>query len=150
MALVTITGNAWDHSRKVIPAGLQPRLWARPVADEISGSLLVGVSSRATLNTASGAFSVQLESDLDYAMWMDWLIPGQETEPPADRARGYAQWPRFNSGAGGPIGSLLPPRPSGTIYAELGPPPDEADGMLWIDLTDVTSDGALVYSPVWS
>lgn len=147
MALVTVTGNAWDHSRDVIPADLHPRLFARPTADRIAGSLLVGVESQATLNPTTGAFTVKLESGLDYRMVMDWLLPGQETEPPERRARTYAEWPPFNSGSGGTIGSLFPPRATGTIVAELGPPPGSAEGVVWIDLTDVTADGALVYSP---
>lgn len=146
MAKVTVTGNAWDHSRKVIPASLMPRLFARPPADRISGSLLVGVESQATLNTTTGYFTVEVESGLDYQMVMDWLVPGQETEPPANRARAHAEWPVFNSAGGGPISSLFPPVPTGQIYAELGPPPPGTN-VVWIDLTDVTSDGALVYSP---
>lgn len=147
MAKVTVTGNAWDHSRDVIPANLQPRLFARPLADRITGSLLVGVESKATLNSSTGAFSVDLESDLDYVMVMDWLFPGQEEEPPANRARAYAEWPVFNSAGGGTISSLFPPISTGTIVAELGAPPPAAQGIVWIDLTNVTSDGALVYAP---
>ena len=147
MALVTITGNAWDHSQKVIPASQAPRLWARPLRDRIAGSLLAGVESRATLNLTTGAFFVDLESDLDYVMVMDWLIAGQETEPAGNRARGYAEWPVFNSAGGGPISSLFPPAPTGVIVAELGPPPAGAEGVVWIDLTNVSADGALVYAP---
>jgi len=146
MAIVTVTGNAWDHSRRVIPAVLQPRLFARPVGDQIAGALLAGVSSRATLNTTTGAFSIELESDLDYRMWMDWLIPGQEDERVEYQARNHAEWPLFNSAGGGPIGTLIPAKPTGTIVAELGPPPDAAERVVWIDLTDVTSEGVLVYA----
>lgn len=147
MAKVTVTGNAWDHSREVIPSELRPRLWARPVADQIAGSLLVGVSSRASLNLTTGAFAIELESGLDYTMWMDWLMPGQESEPPGDRAMGRAEWPVFNSASGGSISALFPAKATGTIVAELAPPPPEASGIIWIDLTDVTSEGVLVYGP---
>jgi hypothetical protein len=146
MALVTVTGNAWDHSRKPIPADLQPRLFARPLDDRIAGSLLAGVSSRATLNATTGAFSIQVESDLDYRMWMDWLLPGQQDQRVEFQARDMAEWPVFNSAGGGPIGSLLPPNASGVIVAELGAPPASAQRMVWIDLTDVTSDGVRVYA----
>lgn len=146
MALVTVTGNAWDNSHVVIPAALQPRLWAKPTGDRIAGSLLIGVESQATLNPTTGAFSVEVESDLDYQMVMDWLIPGQETEPPEQRSRDHAEWPIFNSAGGGDIGSLFPPIPAGTIFAVLGPPPEGTRGITWIDLTDVTAEGALVYS----
>lgn len=147
MALVEITGSAWDHSHVVIPASLQPRLWAKPVASRIAGSLLAGVESRANLNLTNGSFWVRVESGLDYVMTMDWLVPGQETEPPEKRARSSVEWPVFNSGGGGPITGLYPPVPMGTITAELGPPPPGTEGIVWIDLTNVTSDGALVYAP---
>lgn len=146
MALVTITGNAWDHSRKPIPADLRPRLFARPLDDRIAGSLLAGVSSRVTLNATTGAFSIQVESDLDYRMWMDWLLPGQQDERVEFQARHMAEWPVFNSAGGGTIGSLLPPKQSGVIVAELGAPPASAQRMVWIDLTDVTSEGVRVYA----
>lgn len=147
MAKVRITGNAWDHSSAVIPAQQQPRLWARPADDHIAGALLVGAESRATLNPTTGAFFVDVESGLNYQMVMDWLLPGEESEAPSKRSRDYAEWPIFNSAGGGPISSLFPPRPTGTIVAELGPPPPGAEGIVWIDLTNVTSDGALVYAP---
>lgn len=147
MALVRVTGNAWDHSQQIIPDVLQPRLFAKPPRSRIQGALLAGVESPAYLSATTGAFAVWLESDLDYQMVMDYLIPGQETEPPAQRARGYIEWPVFNSGGGGDISTLFPPAPAGTIFAALGKPPVGTSGITWIDLTDVNSDGALVYSP---
>lgn len=147
MALVTITGNAWDHSGKVIPAELMPRLWATPLDDRVSGGLLTGTKSRATLHPVTGAFTVEVESDLDYRMEMDWLIPGQQYTETGDYARSFAQWPRFNAAGGGPIGSLILPKPSGVIVAETSPPPESAERMVWIDLTDVTSEGVQVYAP---
>lgn len=146
MAKVRVTGNAWDHSQKVIPAELQPRLFARPLGDRIAGSLLVGVESQATLNPTTGAFSVDVESGLDYRMFMDWLVPGQESEPPALRARAYAEWATFNAGGGGDIGALITSGLAGNIFAGLTPPPTSFSGT-WIDLSDVTADGALVYGP---
>lgn len=124
MALVTITGNAWDHSRQVIPAELQPRLWAKPLGDRVSGSLLAGVESRATLDPVSGAFMVAVEGNLDYRMVMDWLVPGQEEEAPGGRARTFAEWPVFNSASGGAIQDLPgAPISSATVLVQLAPPP---------------------------
>ena len=124
MALVTITGNAWDHSRKPIPADLQPRLFARPLDDRIAGALLAGVSSRATLNATTGAFSIDLESDLDYRMWMDWLLPGQQDERVEFQARDTAEWPVFNSASGGPIEELPGvPASVSSVLVQLAPPP---------------------------
>lgn len=110
MALVTITGNAWDHSRAPIPASLQPRLWFRPIAAHISGSLLAGVEVQATLTASTGAFTVKVESGpgLKYRVSMDWLVPGQETEPPENRARSYVEWPyEVYPDVGGDIGDLI-------------------------------------------
>ena len=146
MALVPVTGNALDFAGAVIDAELRPRLFFKPLRSAIRGGLRIGVSTRATLNLVSGAFSAQLEDNTDYEPWMDWLRPGQQTEAPGDRAASRARWPTFNSSGGGPISSLYPPLPTAPIFAELGPPPPGTN-VVWIDLTDVTSEGALVYSP---
>lgn len=146
MAKVRVSGNAWDHSQAVIPNELQPRLFAKPLADRVSGSLLVGVESRAVLNPTTGVFFVDVESGLDYVMCMDWLFPGQEGEPPEMRARGYAEWPPFNSSGGGDIGTLIQSGTGGNVAAGLVPPP-ASFGSAYINLSDVNADGALVYAP---
>lgn len=112
MPLVTITGRAWDPGQNPVPAELEPRLFFEiNDAQVVSGALLADVETQATLNFATGQFSVQVFSDLTDKIWyravMDHLIPGQETEPPARRARGHVYWPqRIYPDVGGDIGDL--------------------------------------------
>lgn len=110
MAVVTVTGNAWDHTGAPIPAALRPELWFRPARNDQSGNaLLAGVEAEATLNPTTGAFTVQLVAEpwLRYTPVLRWLINPSEPDP--ERwAYGYAEWswtinPFPN---GGPVGDL--------------------------------------------
>ena len=145
MALVSITGNAWDHGRRVVPAVWKPRLWVRPVGDRVAAGLMVGSSVQATLDPVSGAFSVEVEGGLDYVMWMDWLIPGMELEPPSDRARGFAEWPRFNAASGGSVESLPTRGVSwrGVVFG-YGPPDASYVNVIYVDISGVNP---VIYGP---
>ena len=108
MALVDVTGNVWDHARRPLSSTLLPRLWFAPVKPTTLAGLMTGAEVPATLDSVSGAFSVRLEADGVYQPRLDWVAPGQETEPPERRARGYEEWPfTFSPGpGGGPIDQL--------------------------------------------
>lgn len=115
MPLVTVTGNAWDHSGAVIPATLQPELWFVPDQSHASGNaLLAGVETKATLSATTGAFTVDLWSDGDegkirYRPQMRHLTdPSMADWDIEKRVRGYVEWPFWvYPGAGGPIGDLI-------------------------------------------
>lgn len=114
MALVTITGNAWDHGVTVLPANLQQRLWFVPNGGHIvlGAGALDGQPVAVDFNRANGAFTVQVWStnsdDLWYTLRTDWLPPGQETEPTAERSRSFFEWPqRIFPGEGGALGDLV-------------------------------------------
>lgn len=111
MALVKVTGNVWDHSRTVFPASLLPRLWFVPSRASAYAGLMSRVEVQATLTATTGAFTVWLENapGVKYRPRLDWLIPGQQTEPAELRARGFDEWPfEFYPGPfGGPISELL-------------------------------------------
>ena len=136
MAIVTVTGNAWDHTGTPIPAEQRPELWFRPRRADVAGdALLAGVEVRAELNTATGAFTVQLEATpgIEYLPVLRWLI---DPSQPVERwAHGYAEWPKpiVPYPVGGTIGELLPADGVGdlTVYVSLTPPPDKFNG-LWL------------------
>lgn len=150
MALVTVTGNAWDHTGKPIPAEQRPELWFRPRRADVAGdALLAGVEVRADLDTATGAFSVRLEAmpGIEYRPVLRWLIdPSQTTEK---WAYGYAEWPHLIAPypGGGAIGDLLQPDKLGelVVYVSRTPPPPAFNG-LWLhagigDPNDVNQSG---------
>lgn len=128
MSIVTVTGNAWDHTGAPIPAALRPELWFRPARDDVSGSaLLAGVEAKATLDLVTGGFTVQLVAEpwLRYKPVLRWLINPSEVRP--ERwAFGYAEWdwsinPYPN---GGPVGGLDGPDLSVyEVFVSLYAPP---------------------------
>ncbi|WP_336632847.1 MULTISPECIES: hypothetical protein [unclassified Microbacterium] len=108
MPLVTITGTARDHARVPISASLRPRLWFVPKNAEIGAGLMTATEVQATWTNNSGGFTVEVESGLAYRVRMDWLVPGQENEPPEKRARGFVEWPfDVNSDVGGDVDDLV-------------------------------------------
>ena len=148
MALVQITGNAWDHQGQPIPANRAPELFFVPRAHGFGGSaLLVGGEAKATLNTSTGAFTVEVESQpgLLYQPRMRWLLNPDGPDPDQWRF-GTAEWPFLIApGEGGLITDLIGVFPPGTILVGIGPPP--VGGIVWIDINDQTEDGALVWAP---
>ncbi len=90
--MVRIIGTVSDHSRVAI-AGRGARLWFRPKrGNTAEGYLLSGGEVQATLNDATGAFTVDLDNASTYVPVLDWLIkPGEDT--PEMRARGFEEWP---------------------------------------------------------
>lgn len=146
MTLVTIHGNAWTHQGRPIPAELRPRLKFFPKAHSFGGgALLVGVEARADLDLATGQFTVEVESEpgLLYQPRMEWF-PGLSDETGAH----WAEWPFLIApGNGGLITDLIGVFPPGTILVGLGAPPSGVAGVAWIDITDQTEEGALVYAP---
>lgn len=128
MALVTVTGNAWDHTGSPIPSTLRPELWFRPEKHDVSGSALVaGVEAKATLNLTTGAFSVELVAEpwIRYKPVLRWLL--NPDEPNMERwAWGYAEWSwSFNPyPTGGKIGDLGGPDLSAyNVFVSLNAPP---------------------------
>ena len=70
MALVSITGNAWDHGRRVVPAVWKPRLWVRPVGDRVAAGLMVGSSVQATLDPVSVSYPFRRSRTLPALCWV--------------------------------------------------------------------------------
>jgi len=153
MSTVTVTGNAWTHAGAPVPSWRRPELWFRPKANALGSSgLLVGVEVKADLNASSGAFTVQLESDvgLYYQPVLRWLTNPSEQDP-SRWAWQYAEWDFLVvPGNGGNLSDLINNFPPGTIIAALGPPLSGVTNVAWIDLTDQTDEGALVYAPARS
>lgn len=128
MAVVTVTGNAWDHTGSPIPAANLPELWFRPLDNDVSaGSLLAGVEAKATLSLVTGAFSVQLVAEpwIRYKPVLRWLVNPAEPNPEM-WSWGYAEWNwTFNPfPSGGPIGDLGGPDLSiYSVFVSLNTPP---------------------------
>lgn len=146
MALVTVTYNAWDHNREVIPASRQPRVGFKPLRTSLANGLMTNREVWGTLNSTTGAGSARLESapGLLFVPFMDWLTGPATSEN--DRG-GYCEWAPILPGNGGDISDLADLRSFGPIIAAMGAPPEQLSGLVWIDLTDVSSAGALVYAP---
>lgn len=127
MAQVTITYNVWDHSRDVIPSGIVPEIWFRPVATSYAAGLMSSREVKGSLDPGTGAGSVQLESapGLTYVPVLRWLSDAsQANETVENRARGYDEWSPFCPGAGGPIDQLpnVSPNIRGIFYGFGNPP----------------------------
>ncbi|WP_242085974.1 hypothetical protein [Microbacterium lacticum] len=150
MALVTITYNAWDHNRQVVPAGLHPRVGFRPLSTRITSGLVTDREVWGSLDPVTGAGSVQLESveGVLYVPFMDWLTdPDQETEVSLNRARGYCEWDPVFPGQGGPIKDLPPFVRLGGVWYGLGAPPSmllARDDVIYLD---ITGPGVGVWAP---
>ncbi|VXC30393.1 conserved hypothetical protein [Microbacterium sp. 8M] len=149
MSTVTVTGNAWTHAGQPIPAAMHPELWFRPQASALgSDGLLAAVEVQATL-AADGSFTVELESDagIFYRPFMRWVTNPSEQDP-QNWAYRYAEWEFLVvPGLGGNISDLINNFPPGTIIVALGPPLSGVTNVAWVDMTDQTEDGALVYAP---
>lgn len=127
MPLVTITGNLRDHGIIALPTQFEQRLWFKPNKGHlVSGYALDGARVFADLTPqagfSAGVWSEPNDPDFWYTLCTDWLIPGQETEPTEERARGFFEWPqRIYPDAGGPIGDLIGRGPGGGGLVAAGP-----------------------------
>ena len=127
MALVTVTGNVWDHTGAPIPAERRPVFGFRPSRSNlVAGGLAADVEAIATLNPETGAFTCKLLAEpwTIYTPFLRWLI--NTDDDPERWAYGYAEWSwTFNPYPnGGPISELAPV--DLTIYSvlvSLDPPP---------------------------
>lgn len=127
MAIVTVTGRVGRMDNSRVPASRMPRLWAVPVQSTAFGdALLTDDEVSLNLDPETGQFSGQLNNapGIRYTIWMDRLIPGQESEAPPNRARDWVQWSKpFHPGDGGDIGDLVPVDFVGLIWIGENPPP---------------------------
>lgn len=114
MPWVEVWGYVTDHRQENVPAELEPRLYFKPNRGRIDGQgALDNVRVWGSLNRETGYFAATIWSDpgdpeLWYTLCMDWLPPGQETEPTEERARTYYEWPeRIYPDIGGRINDLV-------------------------------------------
>lgn len=153
MARVPITGKLVDGGGDVLDPLLQPRLWGVPERSVISeGEAITDDEVLATLNPATGAFTIQLDNapGLRWRLWVDRLVPGQETEPPERRARQWVQWTDwFYPGTGGDIGDTYPVDNASMLWIGTVPPPLNEDGTWddgtrWLDTNQASPDFAYI------
>jgi hypothetical protein len=141
MALVTVTYNAWDHNRQVVPAGLKPEVWFRPIKSSLASGMMTAREVKGTLNASTGAGEVRLETgaDLLYVPFMRWLSdPSQADEQVEKRSYGYCEWEPIYPAAGGPISELPGVVKFSAFYYGLGEPPwtlRKRDDVVYIDIT---------------
>ena len=140
MALVTVTYNAWDHNRQVVPASLKPRVGFRPVGTSLAGGMMTDREVWGTLNVSTGAGSAPLESapGLMFVPFMDWLMdPTQADEAVENRARAYCEWKPIYPGKGGAISTLSPAVGLSGIIVGFGPPPEHLANAVYLDISGV-------------
>lgn len=147
----TITYNAWDHARDVIPASLQPEVWFRPVGTSYAAGLMSSREVKGTLNVSSGAGSVKLESvpGITYVPVLRWLSDStQDAETVQNRSRGYDEWTPFYPGDGGPIDQLptVSPHVSGIFYG-FGNPPAWVRALSTAVYLDINGPAIRVWGP---
>lgn len=150
MALVTVTYNAWDANREVIPANLVPEVWFRPIATSRDNGLLTDREVKGTLNPTTGAGSVQLESlpGLLYVPSVRWLVdPDQQNESEQNRARGRSEWEPIFPGDGGPISTLPGVVKLSGIWYGYGAPPTSIKKRNDSIYLDITGPGVGVWVP---
>lgn len=131
MARVPITGRLVDGGGDVLDPTLNPRLWGVPERSVISeGEAITDDEVRADLQS-TGDFTIMLDNapGLRWRLWVDRLVPGQETEPPERRARQWVQWTDwFFPGTGGDIGDTYPVDNASMLWIGVAPPPRNEDG----------------------
>lgn len=149
MARVSITGRLVDGGGDVLDPELQPRLWGVPERSVISeGEAITDDEVLADLDPSTGDFTIMLDNaaGLRWRLWVDRLVPGQETEPPERRARHWVQWTDwFYPGTGGDIGDTYPVDNPSMLWVGPTPPPTNADGtwdegMRWLDSDPDSAD----------
>lgn len=144
MALVTVTYNAWDHNRRVVPASLQPEVWFRPMRSSLANGLMTERAVRGTLDVATGAGQVQLESapDLVYVPEMRWRF--DSTQP---AARAACEWEAIHPGKGGPIHALPGVVKLGGVWYGFGEPPQQLRNRNDVIYLDITGPGVGIWAP---
>lgn len=150
--LVTITFDLSDLGGDEIDSTRDPRLWIR-LADwgsRVSPDYMIAdVEKRVTdFSSATGVGSVEVESwpGVKYQFILDWQAPNPRVDP-ARWARKRTEWEPFHPGNGGRLADLMPLRSYGPIVAGFGAPPPGTPEVVWIDISDNTAEGAMVYAP---
>lgn len=150
MPLVTVTYNAWDHNREVVPAELRPRVGFRPVATSLEAGLMTDREIWGGLNTTTGAGSVELESipGLFYVPFMEWLTDASQwSEAVQNRAMGRSEWKPIHPANGGSISNLPGVVKLSGVWYGFGSPPSflrERDDSIYLD---ITGPGVGVWGP---
>ncbi|MGI6878843.1 hypothetical protein [Microbacterium sp. gxy059] len=136
--LTTVTGNLYDHTGKAIPAGSRPELFFRPrQSNVVDASALAGVEAQATLNAATGAFTVRLEAHpgVTYRMVARWLTNPEERSPERWGFQ-YTEWPIEIDPypIGGSLDDLVAQNATHPlmVLVQLDDPPLDYTG-LWLD-----------------
>lgn len=148
MTLVTITYNAWDANRGKIPAADKPEVWFRPLSTRYEDGLITDREVKGTLDYATGAGQVQLESapDVLYVPFMRWLSNPLLDEP-GNRAFEYAEWEPIYPGEGGPISGLPGVVKLGGVWYGFGAPPAFLKDRNDTTYIDITGPGIGIWVP---
>ena len=148
MALVPITGFLRNAGGAPVAQARDPRVFLIPLEESIEAGIADASPVQATItNYTTGAWTANVQSlpGLRYRVVSDYLV---DTSPTAKTRRKRYQWPQtFLAGSGGPVEDLVELTSYGPIVASLGGPPPGTTDIVWIDLTNISPDGALVLGP---
>lgn len=117
MPMVTVRGSLYDFAQVTVPSELEPRVFFVANNEWITsggGAMFNGeVHAPWVAGQGGRVFETELFSEpndprLWYKLRLDYLNPGQETEPPENRARAFFEWPyKIYPGEGGSLGDII-------------------------------------------
>ena len=141
---MTVTNTPWDHTRLVGPAAQAPEVWFRPLRSSLVNGLMTDKAVKGTLNPATGAGEVQLESapDLMYVPEMRWLLDRSVPD-----AHDYCEWDAVHPGNGGPIHALPGVVKLNGIWYGFGAPPQQIKNRNDAIYLDITGPGVGIWVP---
>lgn len=155
MAKYTYTGTLTDIGVSAL-AGYTPRLTVRPQAEAFGPSGIVSAKRVLVPVNPSGSFSMQLQPSTELTptrggptgvKYVLEVALFEDTFDGSQRVIHRDSWSFSAVAGGGDIGDMADLVPYGPIVAVLAPPPEDTEGVAWFDLTDVNSQGVMLYAP---
>lgn len=126
--------------------GATPRVWVEGAQDAFGVSkVLAGRRRIPVALNASGFGSVNLTPSTETTPRMEYVLRCEWLDE--ERPVGYARWSFFAEPGGGYVAAMGRRPQTGDVVAGFGPPPAGVQNVGWIDMTDETADGLMVYAP---
>lgn len=135
----TVTGNVKDLTGTIYPASRNPELWFDPSGTAVGDAIYFPSPVRATLDTNTGAFTVDLvsyEETLNRFFYLPRVVVNNG--PDHTVTKDFPEFPLFVPFGGGVFRDLIEigPPPGSVVYG-YGPPPDDLVGVIYVDISGV-------------